>query len=235
MLGAFTSERPALTQSQLISAARLPKSTGLRLIRTLADAGWLFVRADQTLTLGPRLIPLSQVVAAQWSISEASKLVLEGVVARTGETANIYVREGLSRVCIAQHQSPQSVRYVIPVGVPIPVWQGASGRILLAAAPAEIIEAAARAAGIDSTERATLAQNLRQALAEGHAVTHGEREAGASSVAVPVVDATREVIAALAISGPSARFGPERIAGLVIVAQAAAGQLSQTAGPLVRI
>ncbi len=235
MLSAFSSDRQALTQGQLIAATGLPKSTAIRLIRTLADAGWLFVRTDELLTIGPGLIPLSRAVNAQWSISEASKLVLEGVVARTRETANIYVRDGLNRVCIAQLQSPQMVRYLIPVGVPAPVWQGASGRVLLAAAPKEVSDSAVRAANLSASERATLDDHLRQTELDGYAVTHGEREVGASSVAVPIADGERRIIAALAISGPTSRFGPERIQELILVALAASQQLSQAVGPLISI
>lgn len=234
-LAQFSLERPALTQAQLISATELPRSTGARLIRTLIDAGWLFIRSDELITLGPRLIPLTRVVQEQWSISESSKLVLESVVARTSETANIYVRDGLSRVCIAQHQSPLLVRCVIPVGIPIPVWLGASGQVLLAAAEQDIIDAAVGAAHLTPEEKDGLLGRLRDTRDQGYAITHGQREIGASSISVPVTDEDQRTIAALAISGPTARFTPDRLIDLLPIASEAAQQLSQTVGPVIRI
>ncbi|RSM48296.1 transcriptional regulator [Amycolatopsis balhimycina DSM 5908] len=48
--------------------------------------------------------------------------------------------------------------------------------------------------------------------AESAAVCHGEPEAGASSVAAPVRDGDGRVLAALAITGPSSRFGSAEVA-----------------------
>lgn len=235
VLGAFSSSRPALSQGQLAAAANLPKSTALRLIRTLIESGWLFVRTDELITVGPCLIPIAQVVERQWSISESSKLVLEGVVSRTSETANVYVRDGLNRICIAQHQSPLSVRYVIPVGVSIPVWLGASGHILLADSAPSVLSAAMDAGALNPRERSNLVETLERTKADGYSVTHGEREAGASSVAVPITDSSGRTIAALAISGPTFRFDEERLPGLVGVARAASDQLSHSGGPLISV
>lgn len=48
--------------------------------------------------------------------------------------------------------------------------------------------------------------------AEGPAVSHGEPEPGASSVAVPVLDADGRLLAALAVTGPTTRFTAEAVA-----------------------
>ena len=62
-----------------------------------------------------------------------------------------------------------------------------------------------------------LPEPVRQVLAggaEGAAVCHGEPEQGASSVAAPVHDGDGRVLAALAITGPSSRFGSAEVAAL---------------------
>ncbi|MEV6646689.1 IclR family transcriptional regulator [Amycolatopsis sp. NPDC051371] len=50
--------------------------------------------------------------------------------------------------------------------------------------------------------------------AEGTAVSHGEPEPGASSVAAPVLDADGRLLAALAVTGPTTRFTAEAVAQL---------------------
>jgi DNA-binding IclR family transcriptional regulator len=50
--------------------------------------------------------------------------------------------------------------------------------------------------------------------AEGVAVSHGEPEPGASSVAAPVSDADGRLLAALAVTGPTTRFTAEAVARL---------------------
>ncbi|MEV6830769.1 IclR family transcriptional regulator [Amycolatopsis sp. NPDC051102] len=62
---------------------------------------------------------------------------------------------------------------------------------------------------------------------EGAAVSHGEPEAGASSVAAPVHDGDGRVLAALAITGPSSRFGAGETAAFAEAVTAAAVRISQ--------
>jgi DNA-binding IclR family transcriptional regulator len=62
---------------------------------------------------------------------------------------------------------------------------------------------------------------------EGAAISHGEPEAGASSVAAPVLDGDGRVLAALAITGPSSRFGPAEAAAFTDAVTAAAVRISQ--------
>ncbi|MFF1611303.1 IclR family transcriptional regulator [Amycolatopsis sp. NPDC058278] len=63
--------------------------------------------------------------------------------------------------------------------------------------------------------------------AEGAAVGHGEPEAGASSVAAPVHDGDGRLLAALAITGPSSRFGPAEVAAFTEALAAASVRISQ--------
>lgn len=63
--------------------------------------------------------------------------------------------------------------------------------------------------------------------AEGAAVSHGEPEAGASSVAAPVHDGDGRLLAALAITGPSSRFGPAEVAAFTEALAAASVRISQ--------
>ncbi len=63
--------------------------------------------------------------------------------------------------------------------------------------------------------------------AEGAAVSHGEPEPGASSVAAPVHDGDGRLLAALAITGPSSRFGPGEVAAFTEALAAASVRISQ--------
>ncbi|MBE1502027.1 DNA-binding IclR family transcriptional regulator [Amycolatopsis lexingtonensis] len=63
--------------------------------------------------------------------------------------------------------------------------------------------------------------------AEGAAVSHGEPETGASSVAVPVHDGDGRVLAALAVTGPTSRFGPGEVAAFTEAVAAGSQRISQ--------
>ena len=62
---------------------------------------------------------------------------------------------------------------------------------------------------------------------EGAAVSHGEPETGASSVAAPVHDGDGRLLAALAVTGPSSRFGPGEVAAFTEALTAASVRISQ--------
>jgi DNA-binding IclR family transcriptional regulator len=62
---------------------------------------------------------------------------------------------------------------------------------------------------------------------EGAAVSHGQPEPGASSVAAPVHDGEGRVLAALTLTGPAGRFGDAEVAAFCEAVTAAARRISQ--------
>jgi DNA-binding IclR family transcriptional regulator len=91
------------------------------------------------------------------------------------------------------------------------LWAGASAKVLLADAEDALL---ARIVADAPAGRADL-DKLRNAVAEvrktGFAVSHGERESGVSAVAVPLLDDTGSVVAALSMSGATPRFTDDRV------------------------
>jgi DNA-binding IclR family transcriptional regulator len=119
------------------------------------------------------------------------------------------------RVCVAQQESPQPLRHVVRVGDELPLWGGASSKVLLRDASPALLKRIARSspAGADYVD--SIHKGLSEAADQGYAVSHGEREAGLSAVAVPVLGKNGSVAAALSLSGPTVRFSEERIAEFV--------------------
>ena len=210
LLTLFDGEHPARTVRELVELAELPKTTVLRLIQTLEGSGYLYGRPDGRLCLGPKLIRLSRAVDLVWRLPVAVDATMEQLCERSRETVNLYVLEGHWRVCAAQKQGPQSIRYVVAVGMQLPLWGGAAAKILLADASTELMDLALAQGGKDASYRARLLHELQRVRAAGVATSHGERERGSSSVAAPIRAGDRTV-AALAISGPTMRFTDTRV------------------------
>ena len=59
-------------------------------------------------------------------IPPAVRAAMGKLAADTGETANLYIRVGRTRVCLAQAQGTLSVRHTIAVGSSLPLWGGAA-------------------------------------------------------------------------------------------------------------
>ena len=226
ILAVFDEDHAVCSLIELLDRANLPKTTALRLIHTLLRNGFLFRRGDGRFCLGPVLIPLSRAVEVAWRLPVAADATMEVVRARTRETVNLYLLEGMSRVCVAQKQGSQHIRFVIPVGVRLPLWAGAAGKLLLAHGDRDFFESVIRASGKEEDFSAGLAVELAQIRRQGFAVSRDERERGASSVAAPILDRRGAVTAALAVSGPTSRFTDDRVADFVVVLTDAVHQMA---------
>src|SRR5258708_14341324 len=79
MLALFNEEHPARSLRELVDHAGLPKTTGLRLVQTLEQAGYLYTRPDGRYCPGPALIPLSRAVDLVWKLPLSAEAVLESL------------------------------------------------------------------------------------------------------------------------------------------------------------
>ncbi|MCL5045596.1 MAG: IclR family transcriptional regulator, partial [Actinobacteria bacterium] len=65
---------------------------------------------------------------------------------------------------------------------------------------------------------------------QGFAVSHGEREQGASAVAAPIWNAERQVEAAVSISGPTARWTTADVEQFARIVREGAADISRELG-----
>jgi DNA-binding IclR family transcriptional regulator len=126
--------------------------------------------------------------------------VLPGLREITGESVQLYRREGTTRVCIATLEPPSGLRDTVPLGARLTMTAGSGARVLLAYSDLATQKAVLPSAQF--TER-TLAEVRRRGWAQSAA----EREPGVASVSAPVHDRDGVVIAAVSISGPIDRLG----------------------------
>jgi DNA-binding IclR family transcriptional regulator len=115
----------------------------------------------------------------------------------------------------------------VHVGDELPLWAGASSKVLLQEATPSLLErvAAQSPQGADVLDRQR--DGVERAREAGSAVSHGEREVGVSAVAVPVLGRTGQVGSSLTISGPTARFTDDRIDTFVAELKEVSAQLTR--------
>jgi DNA-binding IclR family transcriptional regulator len=137
----------------------------------------------------------------------------------SGESAQFYVRDGGTRVCVAAAERASGLRDTVPVGARLPMTAGSAAHALLAFAPAE--EVTPLLAGASFTTRTLLDVRRR-----GWAHSVAEREAGVASLSAPVRDPGGAVLGAVSISGPVERLGrrpgPEVVGAVLETAAAIA-------------
>lgn len=187
----------------LQGATGMPRATAHRLLSALEAHG--FVRRDDggRYSLGLALVPLGRAAAAGFPFAERARPVLAVLRDETGESVQLFVREGTGRRCVVSLQSPHGLRWIVPEGALLPLQVGSAGRILAPDGPLGVFDGS-DAGGAVGRARTTL--RARATGTRPWVESVEEREPGVASVSAPVVDRSGSVVAAVSVSGPVERL-----------------------------
>lgn len=206
-------EAEDLNLTEISARVGLHKSTVHRLLASLEGKGFIIRdQASERYRLGFRIWELS----ANLTHSDDPALILlpemERLRDQVGETVSLYVRDGMERVRVQAVQSNQAIRRVAPIGARLPLYVGASSKILVAfAEPAAQQELLRDPEWPATGDPAAFLRQLEEVKALGYATSVEEREPGAAAVAVPIMGRGERLVAALAVSGPSNRLTPRQM------------------------
>lgn len=206
----FTTQ-PSLSMSEIAHHVGLHKSTVHRLLASLEGKGFV-VRdtATEKYKLGFRIWELSVNVSQSDDPAILFLAEMEQLRDRLGETVSLYVRDGNERIRIQAVQSNHSVRRVAPIGVRLPLYVGASSKILVAyEKPRQQMEIIQQLP--EMIDKTTMLEQMTIIRAQGYATSSEERESGVAAIAAPVFDRQGHFIAALSVSGPINRMSTEKI------------------------
>ncbi len=216
LLGAL--EAGPATLAQLVIATGLARPTAHRLAVALEHHRLVGRDLQGRFVLGPRLAELAA-AAGEDRLLAAAGPVLTSLRDHTGESAQLFRRQGDQRVCVAAAERPVGLRDSIPVGSALSMLAGSAAQTLLAWEEPDRLHRGLNGARFTAT---TLSAVRRRGWAQSIA----EREAGVASVSAPVRGPSGRVVAAVSISGPIERFtrqpGRQHAAAVV----AAAGRLT---------
>ena len=213
ILDAFSTGAGTLSLAELAGATGLYKSTILRLCASLLRLGFLQRLDDGRYRLGPAVFQLGRRYQQAFRLGDLVVPVLRELVARSGETASFYVRDGDRDTCLYRIESPRPIRDAgVAEGDTFPIDNSAGSRVLSAFHGAGAAKPAAA--------RRELVVVTRQS----------KRVAGAGAVICPVFGVDNALVGTLVMSGPESRFpGAEPAAIKAIIRNQAAG-LTRTLG-----
>jgi DNA-binding IclR family transcriptional regulator len=206
--------------SELVEATGLTRATAHRLAVAL-EAHGLVRRDDGRFTLGLRLIGLGHAAAEAVPGWLDARPALEWLRTQTGESVQLFVRDGDERVCVESLDAAHELRTIVPVGARLPLDRGSAGRVLRAGGntpgntPGDTADRRSGRAGRQPGPGASSAEAWVESV--------GERQAGVASVSAPVADPAGRVVAAVSVSGPIDRTtrAPGRRYGPAVVEAAA--------------
>jgi len=184
--------------AELCTRTGLPRATAHRLAAGLEVHRLLARDNEGRWRLGPALTELAGQVNDPL-LSEAGA-VLPRLREITGESVQLYRREGMARVCVMALEPPSGLRDTVPVGSRLPMTAGSGAKVLLAYSDPATQQAVLPTAKF--TDRV-----LAEVRRRGWAQSAAEREPGVASVSAPVRDNRGAVIAAVSVSGPIDRMG----------------------------
>ncbi|MBM7786637.1 IclR family transcriptional regulator [Tenggerimyces flavus] len=212
VLGAL--EAGPATLAGLVQVTGLARPTAHRLAVALEHHRLVARDMQGRFILGPRLGELAA-AAGEDRLLAAAGPVLARLRDITGESAQLFRRQGDLRVCVAAAERPTGLRDTIPVGTQLTMHAGSAAQILLAWEEPERLHRGLQGAKFTA---ATLSAVRRR----GWAQSVGEREQGVASVSGGVRSPSGKVVAAVSVSGPLERLSrqPGRMHAPAVMAAA---------------
>ena len=225
------------------SASEIARQLGVnrtrvfRILKNLERRG--YVETDpQTrgYRLGLKFVEIGGRLRESLDLRRVAEPILMDLAQHTGETVHLLALFGRAAIRLDRYQGEHLLQVAAPIGEVLPLYIGASPKILLAFMPEEQRERIIQETKFTPFTRNTITNQdvLRRTLDEirrqGYCVEEEDFELGVCSVGAPVRDHRGSVVAGVTVTLPSTRFGRERRAELIRAVIDAAGRVSARLG-----
>jgi len=161
---------------------------------------------------------------------------MQWLVALGQETVGLGILADGQHVYIAQAESPEELRWVVRIGVPVPLHMGAGPRVLLAYLPGRERDAIIRKLVFDDVGPSAPKNEdeLRDVLSEirrtGTSLARGERMAHSVAMAVPLLGKGERPVGTLVLGGAEVRLTSQVLDAIREPMLAASRELSRQLG-----
>lgn len=211
----FTRDGGDLGVTEISNELDISKAVVHRILTSLRDRDLITVAEDsRRYSLGPAVLDLAAAYQDSLDIRAEAIEVMRSLSAITDETATMSIRHGERRVYVDQIVPEREVKMSVQVGSSFPLHAGATGKAFLAWL-SDVEQERYLAGDLEPVTPDTLVdpvllrRELDQIRKQGFAVSMGERQAGAGSVAAPVLDYRQIPVAVISVCGPVERFRDE--------------------------
>jgi IclR family pca regulon transcriptional regulator len=161
--------------------------------------------------LTPRVLTLGYSYLSSLSLADVAQAHLSDLANEVHESCSASVLDGFDIVYVARAATKRIMTISLSVGTRLPAYATSMGRVLLAALPGERLDAFLNSATLDPfTERTIVDHDRLRAEVEktrtrGWGLVDQELEDGVRSIAVPIHDSARRVVAAINTSAHATR------------------------------
>ena len=208
---AFQERKRHLTIAQISHRTEIPRAAVRRCLYTLIKLGYA-TTDGRTYSLLPKVLTLGHAYLSSTPLAVSAQPYLDRMSEQLHEACNMATLEGDDILYIARSATTQRLISVdLSVGGRLPAYCTSMGRILLAALDdVTLNEYLAHAEFQAKTSRTlhtaeALLECLQKVREQGWCIVDQELEQGLRSIAVPVYDASGQVLAALNVSTHAGR------------------------------
>lgn len=189
------------------------KTTVLRLVRTLQDAGYAepAPAGGFGYVAGPALRRGGELPGSVERFKDLAHPYLEELVDATGECAHAAVADGGRVLVIDDVETDKPLRVVPTSGRHVPLHCTSAGKVLLAWGLAEIPATLPGRTARTITNPEALRAHLDDVRARGYAFDDEENDTHTRCISAPVFDASGTVVGCIGIDAPSVRLTFERL------------------------
>jgi len=236
ILEQFAQEERELGVTAIAGRVGLHKSTCFGLLYTLQTLGYIQQNPENgKYSLGLKAFELGQSYIEGQDLRQLAKPHLRRLMEQTQETVHLVVLEGLRAVYIDKVEGPHAMTISSRIGQQAKLHCTGVGKALLAHMPEKELDTVV-SRGLERftehtiTEEARLREHLADIRRQGYSIDAEEIEIGLCCVAAPVFNARNQAIAAVSISGPSARLENKRKLHLSTLVRETAQEISRQLG-----
>ncbi len=205
ILGAFDAAHCDLSLSGIIARTDIPKSTVYRAVEKMLVLGWL-EHVGSRYSIGNRLFGLATLSRLRMGLREAALPFMQDLYEATHETVHLAVREGDQVLYAEKISGHRPVTDLSRVGGQMPCHCTAVGKVLLAYAPPDVVDAVIAKGltprtALSITDPSRLRSELDRVLADGLGYDREECDLGLVCVAAPVFGPDNGCIASMSVAG----------------------------------
>lgn len=200
------------TLAQLAQRLDLPKTSLMRILSTLMNSGFVVqVPNAKGFILGPRAARLALDILDTPHFARAVQVILARLVAVTGESCNLTAPAEDCMRYLARAETKHPLRLTMEVGSHVPLHCTATGKLTLALMDKALLKQVLDRIPLSHhtpntlTDRTKLERELVTIRQRRVGIDHEEFVLGMVAIAVPIIDAKGDVVAALSCHGATAR------------------------------
>jgi IclR family transcriptional regulator, acetate operon repressor len=236
ILEAIQGSPSGLTLKPLCEVTGIHKSTAHRFLKHLERERYVLRTESGTYMIGPRFSQMNG-HANPWStLQTVARPVLWELWKSTNETVNLGTLDQGTLLYIDVIESAHEFRLASRVGTRRSLHATALGKALTALLPEAEREAVLARVQFQPLTPKTIMnlvqfrQELETVRKQGYALDDEETTLGARCVSAPILSATREVVAAISVSGPVARITSTHVPAIARAVMSAARAISAGLG-----